>query len=58
MYNKNIKEWKILLYSKLKGREFMFEIRYADISDAKELAKIHSSSWKIAYKGIVPDEVL
>ena len=36
----------------------MFEIRYADISDAKELAKIHSSSWKIAYKGIVPDEVL
>lgn len=36
----------------------MFEIRYADISDSKELANIHSSSWKIAYKGIVPDEIL
>lgn len=36
----------------------MFKIRYADINDAEELGKIHSSSWKIAYKGIVPNEIL
>lgn len=36
----------------------MFTIRYANISDAKTLAEIHSRSWKVAYKGIVPDEVL
>lgn len=36
----------------------MFKIRYADISDAKTLAEIHSKSWKVAYKGIVPNEIL
>lgn len=36
----------------------MYEIKYATIKDAYTLAEIHSSSWKIAYKGIVPDEVL
>lgn len=36
----------------------MYEIRYATIKDASILAQIHSSSWKIAYKGIVPDNVL
>lgn len=36
----------------------MFKVRYADISDVRKLAQIHSSSWKKAYKGIIPDEVL
>lgn len=36
----------------------MYKIRYADASDAKLLGKIHSQSWKVVYKGIVPDEVL
>lgn len=36
----------------------MYEIRYADIDDAKILGEIHSQSWKVAYKGIVPDEIL
>ncbi|KYH34009.1 protease synthase and sporulation negative regulatory protein PAI 1 [Clostridium tepidiprofundi DSM 19306] len=36
----------------------MIYIRYANSDDAKELGIIHSQSWKIAYKGIVPDSVL
>ncbi|MBU5593510.1 GNAT family N-acetyltransferase [Clostridium sp. MSJ-4] len=36
----------------------MYEIRYANIDDAKILGEIHSQSWKLAYKGIVPDEIL
>lgn len=36
----------------------MYKIRYAEINDAKVLGKIHSESWKTAYKGIVPDFVL
>lgn len=36
----------------------MFRVRYADISDVRKLAQIHSSSWKKVYKGIIPDEVL
>jgi len=36
----------------------MLKIRYADASDAKILGKIHVNSWKAAYKGIVPDEIL
>ncbi|MGE5613271.1 MAG: N-acetyltransferase family protein [Bacillota bacterium] len=41
------------------GREdIMLKIRYADISDAGTLAEIHARSWKAAYKGIVPDEIL
>lgn len=38
--------------------DIMFKIRYADICDAKVLGKIHSRSWKVAYKGIVPNEIL
>lgn len=36
----------------------MYKIRYTEVNDAKVLGKIHSESWKIAYKGIVPDFVL
>ncbi|MDU1413826.1 MAG: hypothetical protein E6929_13505 [Clostridium sp.] len=36
----------------------MFKVRYADISDVRKLAQIHSSSWKKAYKGIISDELL
>lgn len=33
-------------------------IRNADINDCRDLGYIHSESWKIAYKGIVPDSIL
>lgn len=36
----------------------MCEIRYANVDDAKTLGEIHSSSWKAAYKGIIPEKVL
>jgi RimJ/RimL family protein N-acetyltransferase len=36
----------------------MYEIRYADVSDAEILGEIHSKSWKMAYKNIVPDSIL
>jgi len=36
----------------------MFTIRYADASDAGTPAEIHARSWKAAYKGIIPDEIL
>ena len=36
----------------------MRSIRYAKIEDARILGEIHSQSWKVAYKGIVPDEIL
>lgn len=36
----------------------MMKIRYANINDAKILGEIHSLSWKEAYKGIIPDEIL
>ncbi len=36
----------------------MLEIRYAGLSDAEALGEVHSESWRAAYKGIVPDEVL
>lgn len=36
----------------------MYSIRYATVKDAFILGKIHSSSWKAAYKNLVPDEVL
>ncbi len=36
----------------------MYSIRYASIKDAPILGEIHSSSWKVAYKDLVPDEVL
>jgi hypothetical protein len=36
----------------------MIVIRYAEISDAKALGGIQSQSWRAAYRGIVPDDVL
>ncbi|MFL0250712.1 GNAT family N-acetyltransferase [Clostridium neuense] len=36
----------------------MCEIRYANVHDANVLGEIHSSSWKAAYRGIIPDKVL
>lgn len=36
----------------------MVEIRYANAGDAKDLGEIQSLSWRAAYKGIVPDDVL
>lgn len=36
----------------------MYKIRYATYHDAEILAEIHTSAWKIAYKNIVPDEIL
>lgn len=36
----------------------MYKIRYATYIDAKILGKIHALSWKVAYKNIIPDEVL
>jgi len=36
----------------------MYKIRYAEVSDAKVLGEIHSKSWKLAYKNIVPDSFL
>jgi ribosomal protein S18 acetylase RimI-like enzyme len=36
----------------------MIEIWPAEPGDAKALSEIQSSSWRAAYKGIVPDEVL
>jgi ribosomal protein S18 acetylase RimI-like enzyme len=35
-----------------------YEIRWAGESDASELGMIHANSWKVAYDGIIPDEVL
>lgn len=35
-----------------------YEIRWAVESDASELGMIHANSWKVAYDGIIPDEVL
>ncbi len=36
----------------------MYEIRFATQADAQVLGEIHAASWKAAYRGIVPDEVL
>lgn len=36
----------------------MYNIRYATFDDAKVLGEIHSKSWKSAYRGIVPNEIL
>ncbi len=33
-------------------------IRYANINDSKILGDIHSQSWKMAYKKIIPDLIL
>lgn len=34
------------------------DIRHAEINDCSIMGAIHSESWKVAYKGIVPDPVL
>lgn len=36
----------------------MYKIRYACLSDAGIMGEIHTKSWKAAYKGIIPDEIL
>lgn len=36
----------------------MFTIKKATVSDAKDLGLIHALSWKKAYEGIVPKEIL
>jgi ribosomal protein S18 acetylase RimI-like enzyme len=36
----------------------MRTISYAKIEDARILGEIHSQSWKVTYKGIVPNEIL
>jgi ribosomal protein S18 acetylase RimI-like enzyme len=36
----------------------MIDIRYASSGDAEALGEIQSLSWRAAYKGIVPDDVL
>lgn len=36
----------------------MYRIRYASVEDAAVLGKIHSASWKKAYKNIIPDDIL
>ncbi|ACB84646.1 GNAT family N-acetyltransferase [Natranaerobius thermophilus] len=33
-------------------------IRWAKKEDCKELGKIHTKSWQMAYKNIIPDEIL
>ncbi len=33
-------------------------IRKAEPKDAKKLAQIHIDSWKVAYRGLVPDNIL
>jgi len=43
---------------KIGRRVNMYKIRYAHANDARVLGEIHSSSWKIAYRGIVPDSIL
>ncbi len=35
-----------------------YYIRYADVNDSKILGYIHSQSWAIAYKSIIPDSIL
>ena len=33
-------------------------IRFATIEDANDIASVHISSWRSAYKGLMPDDVL
>ena len=39
-------------------RNMDYIVRWVTESDARELGLIHSSSWKVAYKGILPDDIL
>jgi ribosomal protein S18 acetylase RimI-like enzyme len=50
-YNKYFKHYK-------RGSELMINIKYAQVIDFKILGKIYSRSWKVAYKNIIPDEIL
>ncbi len=34
------------------------QTRKADVNDAKVMAQIHAESWKVAYRGFVPDSYL
>ncbi len=36
----------------------MFRIREANCDDAPAIARVHVDSWRTAYRGIVPDDVL
>lgn len=36
----------------------MYNVRRTNTDDARILGEIHSRSWKIAYRGIVPDSIL
>ncbi|MHB1392978.1 MAG: hypothetical protein ACYCYE_07865 [Clostridia bacterium] len=35
-----------------------YKIHWATEQDAKALRFIHSQAWRIAYKGIIPDDIL
>jgi GNAT superfamily N-acetyltransferase len=34
------------------------DVRWATVDDADEIAEVHISSWRVAYRGLIPDEVL
>jgi len=36
----------------------MINIRLANPTDAREIAKVHVSSWQKIYKGFIPDRIL
>lgn len=36
----------------------MYNVQYVNENYAKELGEIHSEYWKVAYKDIIPDEIL
>lgn len=40
------------------ANKMKYTIRYAQVNDARILGEIHAQSWKVAYKGILPDEIL
>jgi hypothetical protein len=33
-------------------------IRRAELSDAKGIAAVHVAAWRVAYRGLLPDDVL
>ncbi|MFO1368949.1 MAG: GNAT family N-acetyltransferase [Marinagarivorans sp.] len=39
-------------------REIAMNIRPATLSDARQIAEVHVSSWQYAYRGLVPDSYL
>ena len=36
----------------------MLKIRHGQISDSKEIAKVHINCWETTYRGIMPDDIL